>query len=74
MVRSQYYINQFELNTSDLGAVGQTRQIKISGDVGSEFYLQVVKDSINFYNFKLNTFSAGFQPQKNKKCLTIGMM
>ena len=69
---SQYYINQFELNTSDLGAVGQTRQIKISGDVGSEFYLQVVKDSINFYNFKSNTFSAGFQPQKNKKIILTG--
>ena len=45
---SQYYINQFELNTSDLGAVGETRQISIKGDVGAEFYLQVIKDSINW--------------------------
>jgi len=64
---SQYYINTFELDTTDLGAVGQTRQIKITGDVGAEFYLQVVKDSNNFYNFETNSFSAGFEPKKNKK-------
>ena len=69
---SQYYINTFELDTTDLGAVGQTRQIKITGDVGAEFYLQVIKDSNNFYNFETNSFSAGFEPKKNKKVFLTG--
>jgi len=69
---SQYYINKFEIDTSDLGAVGETRQISIKGDVGAEFYLQVIKDSINYYNFKSNAFSAGFEPQKNKKIELFG--
>ena len=54
---SQYYINTFELDTTDLGAVGQTRQIKITGDVGAEFYLQVINISILCYIFKSYIFT-----------------
>ena len=61
---SQKVINIFEINTQNLTTNTSNRPLKISGDVGSEFSLQVIQNSAStrvldkFYNFTTKTFES----------------
>ena len=63
---SQKVINIFEINTQNLTTNTSNRPLKISGDVGSEFSLQVIQNSAStsvldkFYNFTTKTFESVF--------------
>ena len=59
-------ITKFNIDTSDLLATGETREVIVTGEVGAKFILQVVKASTqNFYNFFTKSFDSSFTPNCN---------
>ena len=58
-------INNFTINTSDLGANKTARTFSIKGEQGFKFILQVVNAVGAFYNWNTKTFNAGFGPANN---------
>lgn len=60
----QKKITSFNVDTSDLSRVASTRSVKVIGDIGAEFSLQVIQNSSSsstldkFYNFKKRTFES----------------
>ena len=61
------YIKEFIIDKSNLAAIASSKQYRIIGEIGAEFDMQVFNSSQQFYNFKTNTFSAGFITDKNLK-------
>lgn len=52
-------ITKFNLDTSDIKAVGETREFTVLGDNGAVFYLEIKNEDNYYYNFKTNLFQAG---------------
>jgi len=50
-------IKSFDLDTSDIGATGESRTLRITGDDGALFSLEI-KNGVNYYNFQTNSFQA----------------
>ena len=48
-------IRNFQIDTSDIKASGETRQFVIAGDKGAIFSLEI-KSGNNYYNFQTNLF------------------
>ena len=57
-------INSVKINQSNMSAAAQTRPLKIIGDVGANFTVNVIKINGNgkesYYNFKTSTFTNEF--------------
>lgn len=51
-------ITQFNIDQSNMSGSSTKREYNISGDVGSEFILQVVSSENKYYNFTSKTFTA----------------
>ena len=62
-------IRNFQINTSDIIAVGVNRRFTISGTRGATFTLEI-KNGSNYYNFQTNLFQATETKLRN---VTIGM-
>jgi len=62
-------INLIEINTKDLASTAQTRNLKIGGDIGSVFIVNVIKvngtNKESYYNFKSKTFTSSFISSNN---------
>lgn len=58
-------INNISIDTSDMSALDNTREIVISGDVGAEFSIVIIDNSNKFYDFITGTFSLGNTNNKN---------
>jgi len=59
-------ITGFNIDTSDLLATGETREVIVTGEVGAKFILQVIKASTqSFYNFFTKSFDSSFTPNCN---------
>ena len=61
-------IKSFNLDTSDIKAVGEKRKFEITGDNGAVFSLEI-KNGNNYYNFQTNLFQATETKLSN---ITIG--
>jgi len=48
-------IKDFNLDTNDIKATGETRDLSITGDSGALFSLEI-KSGVNYYNFQTNLF------------------
>tara|TARA_Y100001938_G_C8098246_1_gene439632 strand:+ start:1454 stop:2746 length:1293 start_codon:yes stop_codon:yes gene_type:complete len=53
-------LKSFQVDTSDMGAGGETRSISFKGDVGAKFSLQVISESTGFPKF-FDFVNGGFQ-------------
>ena len=57
-------INSVKINQSNMSAAAQTRPLKIIGDVGANFTVNVIKingtGKESYYNFKTSTFTNEF--------------
>ena len=57
-------INSVKINQSNMSTAAQTRPLKITGDVGANFTINVIKINGNgkesYYNFKTSTFTNEF--------------
>ena len=63
-VQNAYEIKSFEIDTSDITVNKTIRQLKITGDLGAKFKVQIIQKSSSssvldkFYDFTTNTFVA----------------
>ena len=62
-------ITQFNIDQSSVPGSVTKREYSISGDVGSEFILQVVSSENKYYNFTSNTVPS---PWKLNSAVDIG--
>ena len=61
------YLHNFNIKTTDVSHLGETRTFQITGDNGSFFSLEVFDNSGNYYNFderKWSTTKASIRNQK----------
>jgi len=65
-------ISLFKIDVSELPVVATSRQLIIDGDIGSEFNVVIYDSSDKWYDFKTNTFTAGFSTSKNLKVKMAG--
>ena len=49
-------LRNFQIDTSNIRAGGETREITISGDVGATFSLEIFNEDNSYYNFNTNVF------------------
>ena len=49
-------LRNFQIDTSNISASGETREITISGDVGATFSLEIFNEDNSYYNFNTNVF------------------
>ena len=49
-------LRNFQINTSNIRAGGETREITILGDVGATFSLEIFNEDNSYYNFNTNVF------------------
>ena len=49
-------LRDFQINTSNISASGETREITILGDVGATFSLEIFNEDNSYYNFATNKF------------------
>ena len=62
---SEKIIYSLIINTNDMPAVATTRDLTVTGDEGAEFIINVFDSDGDFYNFKSQTFAAGFNNDNN---------
>ena len=53
-------INDLSIYYADVPGTGGLNSILITGDVGSQFYLEVKNEDSNYYNFHTNTFTSTY--------------
>ena len=53
-------IYNLDIDTSTLSASGETRSLNIRSDIGASYDVMIVRSDSNFYNFRNQTFQAGF--------------
>ena len=49
-------LRDFQIDTSNISASGETREITILGDVGATFSLEIFNEDNSYYNFNTNVF------------------
>ena len=64
---SEKIIHSLTINTNDMPAVATARDLTVVGDNGAEFIINAFDNSGSFYNFKSQTFAAGFSNDNNLK-------
>ena len=62
-------INIVDIDQSDLSTLAQVRNLKVNGDIGSVFMVNVIKvngtGKESYYNFKSKTFTNNFNVENN---------
>jgi hypothetical protein len=62
-------ISSVKINQSNMSAAAQSRSLAVSGDIGSEFILNVIKingtSKESYYNFKTKVFTEAFISENN---------
>ena len=64
---SEKIIHSLTIYTNDMPAVATARDLTVVGDNGAEFIINAFDNSGSFYNFKSQTFAAGFSNDNNLK-------
>tara|TARA_R100001443_G_scaffold29575_1_gene42798 strand:- start:533 stop:1963 length:1431 start_codon:yes stop_codon:yes gene_type:complete len=60
-------INSVVIDTTDMSAQQNVREITVNGDLNAEFTINILDSSEKFYDFETTTFSVGNTKNKNLK-------
>ena len=59
-------IKEFNIDTSNIRAIGESRRFTISGDNGAEFSLEIKNEDSKYYNFNTKAFQTAKARLKNE--------